>query len=81
MRTSVGPETEATTLRGPKEKDALASALASVPSWADRGRSAVGDVRLGAEQPCLVDIDEDILSATWPCACKNWSLVEVNQSE
>lgn len=49
MRTSVGPETEATTLTEPKEKDALASALASVPNSAERGRSAVGEVLLDAE--------------------------------
>lgn len=63
MRTSVGPETEATTLTGPKEKDALASALASVPSSADRARSAVGEVLLeDFEEPAFVDIDDAIFA-------------------
>lgn len=46
MRTSVGPDTEATTLTGPKEKLALASDLARVPNSAESGRIAVGEVLL-----------------------------------
>lgn len=50
MRTSVGPEMEARTRSGPKENDEEASERERVPSWQERGRRAVGDVLLDAEE-------------------------------
>lgn len=61
MRTSTGPETEATTLTGPNEKDALASARAKVPSSAESGRSAVGDVLL--IEADAADVEEEEATA------------------
>ena len=49
--------TEATTWTGPNEKDALASALANVPSSTDKARNAVGEVLLAAEAAAEVEVE------------------------
>ena len=50
IRTSVGPEMEQRTRRGPKEKEEEASERERVPSWQERGRRAVGDVLRAEEE-------------------------------
>lgn len=62
MRTSVGPDTEATTLTGPKENEALASDLAKMPNSADSDRSAVGDVLLADSDGPSVDVASTMVS-------------------
>lgn len=83
MRTSVGPETAATTLSGPNENVALASDLARVPSSAERGRKAVAEILLtdcvsvldeaavavaAAASAAAADDDDDMIVTTMPAS-------------